>query len=156
MSGVLTAIVGVIFVTVVLPDLVKHRSQWYAAVGCVVAAILLQTLDLMFTGGAEAGVSTLARVFAVLLGVLVLAAFALLLLCTGGVTSRGMAGSFDGIRVTRRDGTKEVILPGSGDLKDTDAQRAPAHDLDPDELQGVSLRRKPAPAPKDDGPLPLD
>jgi hypothetical protein len=136
-----------ILVCLVLPSLVRHRSQFYAALACVAGIILVHTLIGMFGFVMFGGIA---------IGVLQFMALLLLVLCVGGLTVKELAGDMArAYEVIRRGETeKEVIIP----IKDqpvgarrprTDAPSrkvynvsppAPAHvDDDEDEDKGIPL-----------------
>ena len=111
MEGVTTAIVGFIFVCVVLPHLVKHKPQWYAALAAVVLVILLRTVALVITP------SWFLTFTAFVTGLLQVAAILLLILSCGGLTMRELAGEMKrAYEVIRRgEEEKEVIIPITGE-----------------------------------------
>jgi hypothetical protein len=105
LDGVTTVLTAFIFVCLVLPSLVKHRQQFYAALACVAGIILMHTLNLMI------GFGTL--LFGVATGALQLIALLLLVLCVGGLTVKELAGDMArAYEVVRRgETTKETIIP---------------------------------------------
>jgi hypothetical protein len=109
MEGVTTAIVLFIFVCVVYPSLVKHKTQFYGAFGAVLAIILLHSLNIMF-GGTSAGFQVFSGG---LIGLLQVAAIVLLFMSCGGVGVREIAGemarAYEVIR--RGEEEKTVIIP---------------------------------------------
>ena len=104
LDGVTTVLTAFIFVCLVLPTLVRHRSQFYAALACVAGIILVHTLIIMFNFVMFGGI---------VIGVLQLLALLLLVLCVGGLTVRELAGDMArAYEVIRRGETeKEVIIP---------------------------------------------
>jgi hypothetical protein len=108
LDGVTTVLVAFIFVCLVLPSLVKHRSQFYAALACVIGMILVHTLALIID--TSAFILTLSGV---LTGLLQIVALILLVLCVGGLTVKELAGDMaKAYEVIRRGETeKEVIIP---------------------------------------------
>jgi len=108
LDGVTTVLTAFIFVCLVMPSLVRHRSQFYAALACVIGMILVHTLMLMVD--TSAFVITLGGVLTGLLQVLGLI---LLVLCVGGLTVKELAGDMaKAYEVIRRGETeKEVIIP---------------------------------------------
>jgi hypothetical protein len=104
LDGVTTVLSAFIFVCLVLPSLVKHRSQFYAALACVAGIIVVHTAMRLFD---------LTTLGTVAIGVLQLLAFLLLVLCVGGLTVRELAGDMaKAYEVIRRGETeKEVIIP---------------------------------------------
>jgi hypothetical protein len=160
MDGVLTALVVFILVCVVMPDLVKDRTQFYGAFGCVVAAMVLSGLGVMVGGGFRA----IAYVGMTLLNI---GALLLLFLACGGLTARGLAAEMKGaFEVIRRGETgKETIIPIAGQAKRPPRDVSPAEerggeDLAADLDAGEFVARKPVPPKKPpvdrDSPIPLE
>jgi hypothetical protein len=111
LEGVTTAIVAFIFVCVVYPHLVKHKTQFYAAFTAVLVIILLHSLNVMIG-------SVGFQVFAgFLTGVLQVGAIVLLFMAAGGVTLREIGGemarAYEVIR--RGEEEKTVIIPLTGE-----------------------------------------
>jgi hypothetical protein len=104
LDGVTTVLTAFIFVCLVMPAIVKHRPQFYAALACVAGIIVLHTLTLMFNAASFGGIA---------IGVLQLVALLLLVLCVGGLTVGELAGELKrSYEVIRRGETeKEVIIP---------------------------------------------
>lgn len=104
LDGVTTVLTAFIFVCLVLPTMVKHRSQFYAALACVAGIILVHTLMQMFGFILFGGIA---------IGVLQLLGLLMLVLCVGGLTVRELAGDMaKAYEVIRRGETeKEVIIP---------------------------------------------
>jgi hypothetical protein len=104
LDGVTTVLTAFIFVCLVLPSMVKHRPQFYAALACIAGIILMHTLILVF------GVIQLGSVA---IGILQFVALLLLVLCVGGLTVRELAGDMaKAYEVIRRGETvKETIIP---------------------------------------------
>jgi len=112
LDGVTTVLTAFIFVCLVLPSLVRHRPQFYAALACVAGIILLHTLMLMFDT-----ISFVLNFGGVLTGLLQLLALLLLVLCVGGLTVKELAGDMArAYEVIRRGETeKEIIIPLPGE-----------------------------------------
>jgi hypothetical protein len=110
MEGVTTAIVAFIFVCIIYPKLVRHRAQFYAAIGAIVIILLFQSLAYMIGSG---GFGVFVRA---LTGLLLLVAFVLMILSTGGLSlhelTTDVRGAFEVIR--RGEEQKEVIIPRTG------------------------------------------
>lgn len=127
MQGVTTAIVAFLLLCIAMPQLVKNRPQYYAALGIVLAIIVVDALDNMI-GSAKFAVLCYA-----LIGFLQAADLLLLFLACGGLTVKELAGEMgNAIEVIRRgESSKEVIIPLSGEAysavrKKYDAPSAPA------------------------------
>ena len=86
MEGVTTATVAFIFVCVVYPKLVKHKTQFYGAFIAVLAIILLHSLNLMF-GTSSAGFQVVSGAFT---GLLQVGAIVLLFASCGGVNTSSL------------------------------------------------------------------
>ena len=108
LDGVTTVLVAFLFVCLVLPSMVRNRSQFYAAMACLVGVIVAHTLSLMFDGS-----PAMLTGLAVATGALQVVGFLLLVLCVGGLTVRQLAGDMaKAYEVIRRgETTKEVIIP---------------------------------------------
>lgn len=89
MHGVTTALVLFLFVCVVFPNLVKNRTQYYAALVAVCGVIFLDAIGM----AVSSGVSTAKfSVFAYVMGALLqISAIVLLFLAAGGITWRQLA-----------------------------------------------------------------
>lgn len=107
MEGIVTAIVGFIFVCIVFPRLVRNKTQFYAAFGMVVLILFFWTL------AAVIGNDRFNRVIGAMNGLLTLGAFVMLVLATGGLSLGELTGEFkDAFEVIRRgESEKEVIIP---------------------------------------------
>jgi hypothetical protein len=105
LDGVTTVLTAFIFVCLIMPSLVKHKQQFYAALACVAGIILMHTLNLML------GFGTL--LFGVATGALQLLGLLLLVLCVGGLTVKELGGEMArAYEVIRRGETeKETIIP---------------------------------------------
>ena len=111
MQGVTTAIVGFIFVCLVYPHIVKHRAQFYSAIGLVLLAILFDAI-----GHIDAGSGGLIRVMYVLAALVQIVTILVLVLCVGGLSVRGLAGEVaNAVEVIRRGETKPVLVPLRGE-----------------------------------------
>ena len=168
MQGVTTALVAFMFLCLVIPSLIKNKSQYYAAFIAVVAVIFLDAVAHMFP---ETAVSIRAVCY-VLTGFIQIVALVMLFLATGGLTFRELGSGM--IEVLRRgEEEKEVIVPLSEEAKrkiraaqeaaeqrvkrdekgpkvyviDDPAQSAPAAPAAP---------AKPPAPPPDTSPLPLE
>ena len=157
MEGVTTALVGFIFVCIIFPRLVRNHAQFYAAFVMIALMLLLASLAGMFN---SAGFSRFANAVA---GLLQLAAFVLLVIATGGLSLRDLAGefkeAFDAIR-SGPDANKPVIVPLTGERP-----RPRAADDDAAEVRTVhTIETPPAAAPpappqrrpEDSGAIPLE
>ena len=112
MQGVTTAIVAFIFLCLVIPSLIKNKSQYYAAFIAVVAVIFLDAVAHVFPESAQ----SIKAVCYVLAGFIQIIAVVMLFLATGGLTFRALSG--DMIEVLRRgEEEKEVIIPLSDEAK---------------------------------------
>jgi hypothetical protein len=131
-EGVTTAIVAFIFVCILFPKLVKNRTQFYAAFGLVVIMLFLTTLAGIINAD---GFYRLTRAID---GLLQLAALVLIVLATGGLSLKELAGEFkDAVEVIRRgESDKEVIIPLSSQANKP--RRAPVVD-DDDEDDGPTV-----------------
>jgi hypothetical protein len=104
MQGVITAIVAFIFVCIIFPSLIKNRAQYYAALALVLAAIFLDAVASVSGTGFRG-------LIAVLGALLVIGAIGLLILSSGGLAMRDLAGDIGKtIEVVRRGGEKETII----------------------------------------------
>src|SRR5688572_4551996 len=114
MEGVTTAIVAFIFVCVVYPNIVKHKTQFYAAFIALLVIILLHSLNIMF-GRESAGFQVFAGAVT---GLLQLGAILLLFMSCGGVSLRDIAGEMANVVEVIRRGEEEktVIVPLSGEM----------------------------------------
>ena len=137
LDGITTVLVAFFFVCLILPSLVKQKSQFYAAMACLMGIIVVHTMMLMIH-------SDTFGPFAI--GLLQLFAFILLVLCVGGLTVRELSGDMaKAYEVMRRgETTKEVVIP-LGDQPRRGKPSAPAGkvynitDEDDDEDKGIPL-----------------
>jgi hypothetical protein len=122
LDGVTTAVVLFLFTCLVVPGLVKNHTQYYAAFGCALGIIAMNTVALMIQ-------SERFNVFAgVIIGFLQLVAVSMLVMCAGGMSVKTLAGEMGhAYEVIRRGGEeKEVIVPLTGEKpmpRDPDAPR---------------------------------
>jgi hypothetical protein len=112
MGAITAIIVAFIFVCILFPRLVKHHAQFYTAFGLVLISMLLWTIATMF------GSEGFGRFIAVMDGFLTIAALVMIVLATGGLSLKDLAGEFkSAIEVIRRgDSDKEVIVPLTGEM----------------------------------------
>ena len=111
LDGVTTACVLFLFTCQVIPNFIKNRTQYYAAFGCILGIILMNTLSLMFHNSAGF------QVFGgVVIGFLQFLAVIMLVLCAGGMNVKTLAGEMGhAYEVIRRgEEQKEVIVPLTG------------------------------------------
>lgn len=112
MQGVTTAIVTFIFACLIWPHLVKHKPQFYSALGLVLIVILLDAIGQM--AGAPSALHSVMYVLAALVQIITIL---LLVLCVGGLSVRELAGEVaDTIEVIRRGEQKPVIVPMTGEV----------------------------------------
>lgn len=117
MQGVTTAIVAFIFAGLIWPHLVKNKVQFYAAVLMVALIILFDSMAHIFGNlGSPGGGNGLAKVAYAIIGLLQIAAIAMLILATG-MSAKELGGEvFNTIDVVRRGGEKEtIIVPLTGE-----------------------------------------
>jgi len=125
MQGVTTALVSFIFVCVVFPNLIKNRTQYYAAFVAVCLIILFDSMG-MAVSATEFGKF---RAFTyTVCALLQIAAVVLLFLAAGGISWRAFAHDMqNAFEVIRRGGEeKEVIIPLSPEMERLRAQRQAA------------------------------
>lgn len=124
LEGVTTATVAFIFVCVVYPQLVKNKTQFYAAFTAVLLIILLHSLHIMM-GRESAGFQVFAGAA---IGLLQVAAIVLLFASCGGVTLKELAGDMaKAYEVIRRgEEEKTVIVPLTGEMPRPRQQHAGA------------------------------
>jgi hypothetical protein len=173
MEGVTTAIVFFIFTCVVIPSLVKHRPQFYAAIGLLLLIILLDALGHMFltstpkAGDNASGSFSGFHVFVYFAcAILQVGAIVMLFTSCGGISPKQFGSEMlNAIEVIRRgESEKEIIVPLSGQKATRPAAAAGSRDepevfkID-DEEGDVSLRKSIPPRgepPRDSAPIPLD
>lgn len=135
MQGVTTAIVAFIFACLVWPHLVKHKPQFYSALGLVLIVILFDAIGQMApTPG------PLQRVMYVLGALVQIVTILLLVLCVGGLTVRELAGDLaHTVDVIRHGENKPVLVPMTGEMPKPREESAPARysinetDVEPEE-----------------------
>jgi hypothetical protein len=113
MDGVITAIIGFIFVCIVFPSIVKNRPQFYGALLLVLIAFLFDNIARQTTEHNNF------RTFAVIMDTfLVIGSILLLILSAGGLGMRDLAADIGKtIEVVRRGGEKEtIIVPRTGEM----------------------------------------
>lgn len=152
MDGVKTAIIGFIFVCIILPHLIKNRPQYFMAVVVFLVGMLFNLLAFMFAGAETSLLNPrgFVKLCLVVDGVCQIAAVVLLFLAAGGMTIGQLAGEFGrAYEVMRRgEDRKTVIVPLSGQ------QRYSADDDDEeDERTRYEINTPPPPAPGP-GPAP--
>src|SRR5437773_2627148 len=157
LNGVTTAIVLFIFACVVWPQLVKNRTQFYAAFVSVLAIILLFSLALMLRD--SSGFQVLAGF---IIGLLQIFAIIMLFLCAGGLTFKELTGemarAYEVIR--RGEETKTVIIPLTGEApKKKDEAPPPSVDDILEQERKLDMQEqytaKPPP-PEQKGSIPLE
>lgn len=138
MQGVTTAIVGFIFVCLVYPHIVKHRAQFYSAIGLVLLAILFDAIGHIASGSALIPVMYMLAALVQILTILIL------VLCVGGLSVRGLAGEVaNAVEVIRRGETKPVLVPLRGEQPRSREEQA-------------TVAPEPAKVTPDDSPIPLE
>lgn len=141
MEGVTTAIVGFIFVCLIYPNLVKHKPQFYSALGLVLLIILFDAIGHFAASRAMYMITALLQIVTILV----------LVLCVGGLTVRDLAGEVaNTVEVIRRGETKPVLVPLRG-------EQPRQREADP--VVPPTTITTPMPAPsviKDDSPIPLE
>src|SRR5437764_13731182 len=105
MQGVTTAITAFIFVCIIYPHLVKHKTQYYGALAFLIVIIVVDVFR-----GAETFFPQL------LIAMLQVGAILLLILAAGGLSAKQLAGEMlNAYEVIRRgEEEKTVIVPMSG------------------------------------------
>jgi hypothetical protein len=108
LDGVTTVLVAFLFVCLIMPNLVKNRPQYYAALSAIVGIIFLHTMALAFNHS-----DSFVVLASVGIGLLQIFALILLVLSVGGLTIKQLAGDMArAYEVIRRGETeKEVIIP---------------------------------------------
>jgi hypothetical protein len=166
-EGVTTAIVVFVFACVILPHLVKNKTQFYAAFAMVMVVILLHSLAIMI---GTAGFQVFAGAVS---GLLQVGAIVLLFLACGGVTMKQLGGdlarAYEVIR--RGEEEKTIIVPLTGEQPKSRADRATAASPDLaasirdeeaalDRAESEVVRPPPVATPpphrRDDSSLPLE
>ncbi|HEY2587240.1 MAG TPA: hypothetical protein VGI81_15955 [Tepidisphaeraceae bacterium] len=153
MQGVTTAIVGFIFVCLVYPHLVKHRPQFYSALGLVLLVILFDAIAHMATDP----IGALVRVMYVFTALVQILAILILVLCVGGLSVRELAGEVARtVEVIRRGEDKPILVPLRGEQPRPreERQETVAAVVPPAAAPEVAPRSSP-PVP-DDSKIPLE
>ena len=152
-----TAIVGFIFVCIVMPHLIKHKNQYYMAVVMVLLSLLLRSLVWIFRAeekgfffGFVNGVCILLQALSILV----------LIMASGGLSAGELAGNLtEAVDAFRHGEQEQVVIPLSGKKvrRDpaarkamTDEEEHQRYNLD-EEVQGGGA--KPA---KGDESIPLE
>jgi hypothetical protein len=127
MEGVTTAIVAFIFVCLIYPHLIKHKPQFYAALGLVLVIILLDAIGHMVAPTSPTSGEALYRVTYVFAALMQMLAILLLVLCVGGLTVSDLAGEVSNtVEVMRWGEDKPVLVPLRGETPKPRAETAPA------------------------------
>lgn len=107
MQGVTTAIIGFILLSLAFPSLIRRSAQFYLAVGAVLIIIFMDGLAMWFSSKEPTPIIYLA------VAVLQIFAVILLILATGGISARELAGNLArGYEVLRRgEDETETIIP---------------------------------------------
>ena len=172
MDGVRTAIAAFLLVCLILPQVIKNRHQYYAALALFVTGLFFLVLAEMFSSptvavfeeGKQVGIQVgpFWRFCHVADAVLNIMAFVLLVMAAGGLTVRQLGGDLArAYEVMRRGETeKTIIIPAPGQVGrgDDDEDAVPRYVInDPD-----AAPRQPADQPvssskkeDQDGSLPL-
>ncbi len=163
MEGVTTALVGFILLAFAFPSLIRNRTMFYAALTTVVVIILLWSAGEMVGPREGEAVHPFTRFTVVFGGLLQAVSLILLLLSSGGLSAKELAGEIAGAYevIRRGEDEKEVIVPIGG-VRHGDTRRpasggpeAPApqrFDITGDIGPG-ELRKKP---PEGGGSIPLE
>jgi hypothetical protein len=135
LDGITTACVLFLFACQIWPQVVKNRTQYYAAFGAVLGIILMNTLILMI---GSAGFQVFGGV---VVGFLQLIAVAMLVLCAGGMTVKTLAGEMKGAYevIRRGEDEKEIIVPLTGAMPKAREQTPP---------ERIEIVSPPTPAPQ--------
>jgi hypothetical protein len=149
LDGVTTACVLFLFTCLVIPNFIKNRTQYYAAFGCIIGIILMNTLALMVG-------SDRFRAFAgVIIGFLQLVSVMTLVLCAGGMNIKTLAGEMRGAYevIRRGEEEKQVIVPLSGEMPKA---RSRASDEAPPRINIETPAAPPPPSSPPDSQLPME
>jgi hypothetical protein len=125
MEGINTAIVGYILLCMVMPHLIKNRTQYYMALAAVLVNILLMSLALMI------GSTTLLRAIQCIGLLLTAASLVLLVLASGGLSFREFTTQMGGaINETFRSQEPErtPIIPITGEQPKTPDEPEESHE----------------------------
>jgi hypothetical protein len=155
MEGVIAACVAFIFVSVIFPQVIRNRPQFYASLVIIVLSLLLQGLAITL------GSATFARVITGLTTIGVAATVLLLFLSSGGITWGGLASEMKGaIEVIRRGSTeKEIILPENRRAAQAAEMKRDVEQYIASSTQtsaGPTLPKPPTPPTSPPGPIPLE
>jgi hypothetical protein len=148
MDGVKTAIIGFIFVCIILPHLIRNRAQYFMAVAVFLVGMLFNLLAFMFSGAESSFLNPRGFVKFCLVAdaVCQIAAVALLFLSAGGMSIGQLAGEFGrAYEIMRRgESEKTVVIPLSGQQR-----RYAAEDDEDDEdaPKRYEINTEPAPPP---------
>jgi hypothetical protein len=153
MDGVKTAIVGFIFVCIILPHLIKIRAQYFMAVAVFLVGMVFNLLAFAFTPSAASMElpGGFVKFCLVADGVCQIGAVILLFLSAGGMSIGQLAGEFGrAYEVMRRgEDQKTVIIPLSGQQRhyvdEDDEEDAPAR---------CEINTEPSPPPPPDAENP--
>ena len=148
MDGVKTAIIGFIFVCIILPHLIKNRAQYFMAVSVFLLGMLFSLLAFMFSGQ-ESSVYVprgFVKFCLVVDAVCQIAAVVLLFMSAGGMSIGQLAGEFGrAYEVMRRgESEKTVVIPLSGQQK---RYAAVDDEEDEDAPKRYEINTEPAPPP---------
>lgn len=150
MDGVITAIVGFIFVCIIFPRLIRNRTQYFIAIAIVLATLVLQSVATM---AGHDGFWRLVRGLSILFEAVTVA---LLVMCAGGLSIGKFAGEMgSAIEVLRRgEEEKEVIIPLPESMRKHRQDREDAPRVR--EEIGDVRPKPPAKPPRDQGPISVD
>jgi hypothetical protein len=155
MDGVKTAIIGFIFVCIIMPHLIRNRPQYFMAVAAFLLGMLFNLLAFMFSS--QESSLLLPRGFVKLCLVIdaacQLAAVILLFLSAGGMSIGQLAGELGrAYEVMRRgEDQKTVIIPLSGQQR----RYAAEEDEDDDAPRRYEINTEPAaPSSPEETPPP--
>jgi hypothetical protein len=109
-DGVKTAIVGFIFVCIVLPHIIKNRAQYYMALATVLVSMFFQLLIVLVGSEPYQGFGRVCMIMSHLLDML---AILLLVMAAGGLSVKDLAGDMARAYEVMRRGEqeKEIIIP---------------------------------------------
>lgn len=144
MLAITTACVGFIFVCIIFPHLIRNHNQFYLSFVGVGVILLCEALVQMFAG------TGFAQAMQVILALLNLLVFVLLVVSTGGLSLKDLAGRVGGAVQTFRHGEqdKPVVLP-IGPQHQKPAARPKARDTEGPTtfIIDEEAMRRPAPPP---------
>ena len=113
MEGVTTAIVAFIFACLIWPHIIKHKPQFYSAVGMILLVILFDAIGHIHK---DTSLSAVMYVFVALLQIMTIL---LLLLCVGGLTVAELRNEVsETVQAIRRGNVedKPVLVPLRGEV----------------------------------------